>query len=347
MSTSIEWTDRTLNPGIYGCQAISPACAHCYAAPMARRLEGMGAPGYRDGSNVKGRQWTGKVRVDYSRIKDAFASLPKRKPCRVFVTSMADLFNGDVPFDFVHDVFKQMEARPHLTFQVLTKRPENALVFWEDWREAYYSQDGDTIDPLPDLEWPSNVWIGCTVEDQRRANERIPHLLRIPAAVRFLSVEPMLGPVDLTDLRSQGVSVNCLREMDAGDWCGRGLSDWSQRRVHWVIAGGESGPNARPSHPDWFRSLRDQCVEAEVPFFFKQWGEWIERRKGDKFDSKPTPIYLMRRSGSVVGAGERYDPARGDAALGRVGKKAAGRLLDGRTWDQSPEVLEQGKRGKE
>ena len=230
--TSIEWTDRTLNPGVYGCQIASPACQHCYAAALAHRLQRMGQPAYggltekRDGIV----RWTGEVRVDYDAIAPTFAKLPRSKPTRVFVTSMADLFHADVPFDFVDRVFDEMRRRPHVTFQVLTKRTARMAEFAEA------------------RGWPRNAWAGSTVEDQRRADERIPHLRRVPAVVRFLSMEPLLGPVDLR----------------GGDGVG------------WVIAGGESGRHARITHPDWFRSLRDQCAASGIPFFFKQWGEWSD-----------------------------------------------------------------------
>ena len=182
MSTNIEWTDHTLNPGIYGCQEVSPACANCYAAAMARRLAGMGQGAYEGVARQGG--WTGEVRVDFDRIKPAFDALPKRKPARVFVTSMSDLFHPDVPASFIDRVFREMEARPHLTFQVLTKRPEHMVSWWR-WTDG-------------DFAWPTNVWAGTTVEDQRRADERIPELLEVPAAVRFLSCETLLGRIDIS-----------------------------------------------------------------------------------------------------------------------------------------------------
>ena len=250
--TSIEWCDLSLNPGIYGCTEVSPACANCYAAGMAHRLVAMGV--YPDGITEKrssGVHWSGKVSVDFDQIEKAFAKLPKRKKARVFVTSMSDLFHADVPFEFVDEVFIKMAERPHLTFQVLTKRPERMVEFWQWVRD---DACGEAYTP----KWPTNVWAGCTVEDQRRADERTLWLLKVPAKVLFLSVEPMVGPVDV-----QAVFPHLLPS-------GRRLPG-----ITWVIAGGESGSRARPSNPQWFRSLRDQCAAHDVPFFFKQNGRWV------------------------------------------------------------------------
>lgn len=292
MSTSIEWTDHTLNPGIYGCTEVSPACANCYAATMAHRLSAMGV--YPEGITEKkaaGIGWSGKVIVDYDRIGLAFDKLPKRKPARVFVTSMSDLFHEDVPFEFVGRVFEEMAARPHLTFQVLTKRPERMKHFLGPIRptpgcvDCYTSRavcgrcrGTAVLRPNRGRGWPSNVWAGTTVEDQKRADERIPHLLRVPAPVRFLSCEPLAGAVNLASY------LEDTSDDSAGDVWGMppGHADEEHqflRGIQWVIAGGESGPKARPSNPAWFRSLRDQCAEAGVPFFFKQWGRWSGGRE--------------------------------------------------------------------
>jgi len=237
----IFWCDATLNPGLYGCAYASPACgtadrsSQCYAESMAARIVRMGGPAaalYREGVNAEGR-WTGRVSVHPERIASAFAKLPKRagRIRRVFVTSMSDLFHADVPFDFLDRVFHAMWARPHLVFQVLTKRPD---------RMAEYAAERL-------LQWPANVWAGCTVEDQRRADERIPHLLRVPAAVRFLSVEPMLG------------RINIFPQPIAG--------------LQWVIVGSESAGNApglRETNPSWVLDLVDQCDAAGVPVLVKQ-----------------------------------------------------------------------------
>lgn len=296
MTTGITWTDHTINPGIYGCTKISPACTNCYAMGMAGRLEAMGLDRYA--GTTEGGQWTGRVRVDFDAIGPAFAKLPKRTPARVFVTSMSDLFHHDVPAEFIGRVFWEMNNRPHLTFQVLTKRAERMA----SWSAGF-------------APWPRNVWAGVTVEDQRRADDRIPHLLRVPAAARFLSVEPMLSEVDLWTARYPWP--------DGG--AGKGSAFAWGRDVSWVICGGESGPDARPMHPDWARSLRDQCQAAGVPFFFKQWGEWapIPPDRGGV-------VRWVDADGTVRTGG----PQGSAAAMTCCGRKRSGRLLDGRTWDE-------------
>jgi protein gp37 len=320
-ATSIEWADYTLNPGIYGCSKASEACQHCYAMGMAHRLTAMGV--YPEGitrSTSHGPEWTGRVLVDYEAIGPAFAKLPKRKPARVFVTSMADVFHADVPFDFVLRAFEEMESRPHLTFLVLTKRPE---------RMAEYARRTDVLGG-----WPRNVWAGCTVENQARADERIPHLLRVPAPVRFLSVEPMLGPVDLgrwLSCAEPACAASGLCNGERGP-CGAGVSG-----INWVIAGGESGARARPSHPEWFRSLRDQCVAAGVPFLFKQWGEWAPGSWAAPARSQGSQA--MAADGRHKTCTEAFDPVAGDALVLRIGKAAAGREIDGRTWDEVPPLM--------
>lgn len=328
MSNPILWTDHTVNPGIYGCEEVSPACANCYAASMAHRLSAIGV--YPDGITTRrtsGVHWSGVVRVNYAAIATAFAKLPKRKPARVFVTSMADLFHADVPEAFHDAVFAEMESRPNLTFQVLTKRPE---------RMARYATS---------IEWPANVWAGTTVEDQRRADDRIPHLLRVPAGVRFLSMEPLLGAVDL--------AFTCFNGAD---------SFGTMPGIHWVITGGESGAKARPSHPDWFRSIRDACAAAGVAFHFKQWGEYVPRshtsrrhdwhaeRTPDLLDGQPwrIPTLDLPPWGTLTGSGQWFaqttpfnghdDDGSGETYMYRVGKHAAGRLLDGRTHDDFPDA---------
>jgi protein gp37 len=344
MTTSIEWTDHTINPGIYGCSIASPACEHCYAATMAHRQHAMGNyPLVTAKRGTKGIHWTGEVRVDYAAIAPAFAKLPKRKPARVFVTSMADLFHEKVPFLFVERVFEEMAARPHLTFQVLTKRPKEMADF-AGWGP---------------IDWPANVWAGTTVEDQRRADERIPHLLRVPAKVRFLSMEPLLGAVDLTEVNEgDGTYSNAFNGMNVNyDGSGYGMAgrDPATTGIHWVITGGESGPKARPSHPAWFRSLAAQCHAAGVPFFFKQWGEWAPSDDIDangKADHRYAEQYAedggaprhrwpdapVRETARRLGKGELGPDVSGDTTVFRVGRSAAGRLLDGVEHSAFPEA---------
>lgn len=322
--TRIEWARHVWNPGLYGCKPVSPACEHCYAAPMAHRLVGMGR--YPEGITKRGPDgvgWTGVVMR--SLTIQGLDSLPKtdrggRK--RVFVTSMSDVFHPNVPLDHsghswtLMDLFREMRARPHVDFLVLTKRPERAREFAQVASRYHVS----TAVYPPQTErwtWPANVWIGCTVEDQRRADERIPHLLQIPARVRFLSCEPLLGPVNLGDwldvLDHCGAcgqeieGATCDRCPECGAECaltrtwgtaqadrwrtgeryaedGR-HDDLSGPALHWVITGGESGHHARPSNPQWFRDLRDQCAAAGVPFFFKQWGAWVGEEDCDEAPS--------------------------------------------------------------
>jgi len=236
-----------------------------------------------------------------------------KTPRRVFVCSMGDLFHEDVhPYDIMR-IFNVMEKAKQHTFLVLTKRPEKMLEFYKRLRPGnvipgpYFSITGigeGWAGSPPRL--PDNIWLGITAENQQRANERIPILLQIPAAVRFVSVEPMLGPVDLS--LSDGVDLS----MSVGTGLKPGKS-YLINSLDWVICGGETGPGARPMHPDWVRSLRDQCQAAGVPFFFKQWGEYGLN-------------WLNDDNGKIEGS-EWMD---------RMGKKKAGRILDGRTWDEMP-----------
>lgn len=238
--SAIEWTEATWNP-ITGCTKVSPGCDNCYAERLALRLQAMGNPRYRNGFEVT-------LHPDQLDLP-----LRWRQPRMIFVNSMSDLFHDLVPDEFIVEVLATMERARWHTFQILTKRPGRMASFMRRHRPK----------PLP------NVWLGTSVEDQRWARIRIPKLLATPAAVRFLSCEPLLGALNL------------------GAWLSPG-------KIHWVIVGGESGPRHRPPLPRWVRSLRDQCREADVPFFFKQWG-------------------------------------------GRTAK-AGGRTLDGRTWDQMPNI---------
>ena len=225
MSSTIEWTDETWNP-VTGCTRLSPGCDHCYMFALYPRLKAMGVPGYEAVPS--------EVRLLPERLD---APMRWSRPRRVFVNSMSDVFHPSVPYEFINDIFDVMceasEQRGHV-FQVLTKRPGRAVGWWERNQDRYGS------------EWPSGVWIGTSVENQKYA-PRITVLARLPAAVRFVSAEPLLGSVDLR------------RWLASGD-------------VQWIIAGGESGPAARPMDLDWARDLRDQSAEAGVAFFLKQLG---------------------------------------------------------------------------
>ena len=280
----IEWTDATWNP-VTGCTKVSPGCDHCYASTLAERFRGTPGHYFEHGFDV--------------RLRPGKLDQPLRwtRPRRIFVSSMSDLFHADVPDEYIAKVFAVMALAPQHTFQVLTKRHGRMRSLLSSWqfREALRCELG-----RPDLaEWPlPNVWMGVSVENQKCADLRVPALLETPAVVRFLSCEPLLGPVQI----------------------GHYLAG-----IGWVIVGGESGRGARPMHPGWVRTIRDDCSHAGAAFHFKQWGEWVTE------DQAPEDITLPGISWRHFGD---------DAGTYKVGKKAAGRELDGRTWDEYPrEVL--------
>lgn len=326
MSNPIGWTDQTWNP-VTGCTPISPACDHCYARRMAKRLRGR--YGYPDmvsewsperGGCMVHRDASFDVTLHEDKLRDP---LHWRKPRRVFVVSMGDLFHEDVPRRSVIQVFATMALAPQHTFQVLTKRPtrmQTLLSSGDFWRSVGYAASdraGTDICAGDQLHPPSNVWLGVTAEDQQRADERIPILLQTPAAVRFVSVEPMLGPVHLEWLKG----LASLSPDWAGGTCGG--TGHPHPLLDWVICGGETGPGARPMQPEWARSLRDQCHVARVPFWFKGWGQWLAVSQG----AQDTRNLLHRTP-------------KGQNLFYRVGKKLAGDLLDGVEWHQTvfPEV---------
>ncbi|KRA44667.1 DUF5131 family protein [Devosia sp. Root635] len=223
--TSIEWTDATWNP-VAGCTIVTAGCTNCYAMRMAARLEAMDVEKYEGLTRKSGGRavWTGKVRLDHASLD---APIAWKKPRKIFVNSMSDLFHEDVPADFIELVWQTMAATPRHTYQILTKRPERMA---EVLRESRFRI-------LP------NVWLGTSVEDDR-VLERLDHLRLVPAAVRFVSFEPLLGSVAGADL--------------AG--------------IHWSIVGGESGPKARPMQEEWVEEIREACDRHGAAFFFKQWG---------------------------------------------------------------------------
>ncbi len=299
--TSIEWTDRTWNP-VTGCSHVSAGCRNCYAEKIAERFRGTKA--FPDGFDVT---------LHPDRLRDP---LKWRKPGRIFVNSMSDLFHESVPFDFIDQVFLTMATALDHTFQVLTKRAARMVEYFETSKHRTASHDWSRITPLP------NVHLGVSVENQMAAYARIPLLLQIPAAVRFLSCEPLIGRVDLCEYLGMwwNQSMKCFES--TGPMFNRGgIEGLSRPGIGWVIAGGESGPGARPMFPDWGRSLRDQCQAAGVPFFFKQWGEWAPYNGG-------------RDSWKELSKLE--NPKCMDTPLRRDGKKQAGRLLDGREWSEFP-----------
>jgi protein gp37 len=362
--SKIEWTEATWNP-IRGCSRVSEGCRNCYAEAVAARFSGPGQP-YEGLAKMTshGPRWTGQVRVVKEHL---FDPLQWRSPRRVFVNSMSDLFHEKLAGLHMDQVFAVMAMAPQHTFQVLTKRPERMRQYVNDqdasrrlgsalrslalvWPKRCLAAAAYAIESI---EWPlPNVWLGVSVEDQAAADERIPLLLRTPAAVRFLSCEPLLGPIDFHSMTTDPPNSGFALTDGLGCFDGEPPAG-----IDWVIVGGESGPHARPMHPDWARQIRDQCVAVGVPFFFKQWGEWVV-----PFDSAETG----ERACVVCGCTEEYAcpggcywascdrednadmedrcsqcvgkplPAYRAVKFHRVGKKAAGRELDGRTWDEYP-----------
>lgn len=305
-TSTIEWTDATWNP-VRGCTKISPGCKHCYAETFAERFRGVPGHPYEQGFDL---------RLVPGKLGDPFSWSRSRV---VFVNSMSDLFldrsavNEDVPEGYIARVFGVMEAADWHVYQVLTKRAERMQKMM-DRRAAALGRG-----PKP------NIWLGVSVEDRKYGLPRIEHLRETPAAVRFLSVEPLLEDLGTLDLRG----------------------------IDWVIVGGESGPGARPMHPDWARSIRDQCVEHGVRFFFKQWGahgpwvteEWFTHGGSDR--RAHTWVARTGESGACWiydddGSWVNYTgdpPEDGVAVMSNVGKKAAGRVLDGRTYDDMPPLV--------
>lgn len=303
--SKIEWTGETWNP-IVGCSIVSPGCTNCYAMKMALAPEHI---------ITKPLRWS--------------------KPRTVFVNSMSDLFHEDVPDAWIDKVFAVIGDTPQHTYQVLTKRSARMRQYLSHpQRSRYIAHEAAKLDdrgsfaaaatwdriealcrkPLP------NVWLGVSAERQQEACERIPDLIMTPAAVRFVSAEPLLGPIDFGRFFWQPDLPNARRD----------------DRLHWVIVGGESGPGARPMHPDWARGIRDQCQEAEVPFFFKQWGTWAPCF--GQMDVERAAVSVHDGTTFTVAAHERprMFSMLDRATMKRVGKAKAGRLLDGREWNEMP-----------
>lgn len=331
--SNIEWTESTWNP-IVGCSIVSPGCTNCYAMKMAARTEAMGISRY-DGttSTVNGYAvWTGKL----ARAPEAtlLQPLKRKKPTTYFVNSMGDLFHEDVPDEWIDQVFAVMALCRQHTFQVLTKRAARMLDYLVSRNGMGNAAICKAINGIPAslgnrrgaLEMPlRNVWLGVSTERQHEADERIPLLLNTPAAVRFISAEPLLGPIHLSSINHRGVVG------------GHGaIHDHGLGKLDWVIAGGESGPRARPIHPDWARSLRDQCAEAEVPFFFKQWGNWkpLDQMQ-EKIIRGAGKHAVVRLDGGHTVDTDVADPPR-DVFTFNMGKKGAGRILDGALHDAMP-----------
>lgn len=315
-NSKIEWTDHTFNPWT-GCTKVSPACDHCYAEGWAKRSGHVEWGPHGNRRRTSESNWKQPLKWN----REAEAAGVRRK---VFCASLADVFDNHKSIlpTWRTDLWNLIRMTPWLDWQLLTKRPQNiARYLPEDWGNG----------------WP-NVWLGTTVENQEEADRRIPHLLAVPAALRFLSCEPMLGLIDL--LRLQPKNATWLDCLNGREHIGTATVS-TESKIDWVIVGGESGHGARPMHPDWARSLRDQCAAAGTPFFFKQWGDW-------------TPGENVNKGGTLTGASwfggkwilqtitERASEEmhRDDAPdVWRVGKRHAGRLLDGKLHDGFPAEL--------
>lgn len=338
-NTGIEWTDATWNP-VVGCSVVSPGCTNCYAMKFAgRMLDGSPKAPHYAGTTQKtkgGHVWTGKLGLAPDHILTA--PLRWKKPRRIFVNSMGDLFHEDCPDEWIDRVFAVILMAPQHTFQILTKRASRMRDYVTALRHGDRAIGRPALElcheravervvggyfVIPPEPWP-NVWLGVSAEDQRRADERIPYLLQTPAVVRFVSAEPLLGPVNLTEI---GVPDD-----QAGKYAGHGYTFnalWPEddltlfnapAHIDWVIVGGESGANARPMHPEWARLLRRSCEEASthrpLSFFFKQWGEW-----------HPDALLYTTPEGQRPPANMK------------VGKAKSGCLLDGREHKAFPEVV--------
>lgn len=338
--TKIEWTDATANV-VNGCNIYSPGCANCYAMRLAgTRLKDHPTRVGLTQPSKAGPVWTGEVRFNEKALQQV---LRWTRPRRIFWNAHGDLFHESVPDEWIDRCFAAMALTPQHSHQVLTKRSARMRDYMRSLDRAIvkafapphqhpalddpHAEFFASIAPHAIAEWPlPNVWLGVSVEDQIRADERIPDLLATPAAVRWISAEPLLGPVDLLSIPAHGWYA-----LDAGEtWGGRASALRLDRRgLDWIVAGGESGPHARPMHPDWARSLRDQCKAAGVPFLFKQWGEWHPAGE---------PVEIMPNGDGIFAApGAFAKHWFGEKVLMlRVGKKQAGRLLDGARLDGYP-----------
>lgn len=340
--TAIEWAHRSWNP-VRGCSRVSKGCEHCYAERQAARMAGPG--GAYEGlveKGPKGPRWTGRVRVV---DKDLDAPLRWRKPQRIFVNSMSDLFHEAIGDDTIDRIFAVMALCPQHRFIVLTKRPERMRGYFRriaaqdpvlDGIACWHCAAGPVLTGVSDAEWEfalstemplPNVILGVSAEDQATTDERIPVLLDTPAACRIASLEPLLGAVDL--VRGGWSFLERIKSPTGKRW----------EKLDGVIVGGESGPGARPLHPFWVDDVRRQCLGAGVPFFFKQWGEWapiaygIEKEDGEI--NRVVNISCDGRKETLIGDGAAEFP---HVNLRRVGKKAAGAVLAGREWRGLPQA---------
>jgi protein gp37 len=361
--TKIEWADATWNP-ITGCSVVSAGCKHCYAMKLAgTRLQHHPSRAGLTQDTQNGPVWTGEVRFNEQWLDQP---LKWSKPRMIFVCAHGDLFHESVPDEWIDKIFAVMALSPHHTFQVLTKRPLRMMNYFNSFRDpsaevrAWQTMDwaseqfgsgiasGIAISQIP--KGLPNVWLGVSVENQTTADERIPLLLQTPAAVRWVSAEPLLGLVNLSHLNEDKETneLDCLKpytwEEEIENWRGTSddweaefldwydLTDMPSGLMHpgidWAVVGGESGSNARPMHPDWARSLRDQLKAAGVPFLFKQWGEWLPEYNAGELAASTHRFH----------SGFKFHRFEDGTPMMVVGKKSAGRLLDGVQHDGYPEV---------
>jgi protein gp37 len=366
--TLISWAESTWNV-INGCTVVSPGCANCYAMRWAatRMKNHPSREGLARMHNGH-PQWTGEVSLNK---KVSLEPVKWSRPRRIFVCAHGDLFHESVPDHWIDFVFNVMFLAPQHTYQVLTKRPARMreymqIVLDETEEQTAYrfavsmlhaGLENTPKDKLPLIQWPPpNAWLGTSVEDQERAEERIPLLLETPAAIRWLSCEPLLGPVDLSEwLVCPNWSDDIPMDMTTGlrECCAKcdftGIAGFEGLPiVDWVVVGGESGPGARPMHPTWARSLRDQCDRAGVAFHFKQWGDWLpfnQCRGKEQREAVSRTTIESNKTGNgkqtVFGAwsnGHKIYATPGiiPVQINNVGKRIAGRLLDGVQHDGYP-----------
>ena len=381
----IVWCDETWNP-IRGCSRISEGCRNCYAETMAARFSGPGQPYEglaRRNKNGEAR-WTGIARTVHNMLDQP---LRWERPRRIFVNSMSDLFHESLSNEEIAAIFGIMAAAPRHTFQVLTKRPQRMLDWFEWFRAEAYSEKrkhvlatyaanelGDASDESQgkqharlmnlydsttgvsqgDLPWPlPNVWLGVSVENQAAANERLPILMEVPAALRFVSFEPLLGPVDATRWIFDREAAIRQAQNGPASMSREQAEEYIADRIDWAIVGGESGKGARPMHPDWARSLIGQCKEAGIPAIFKQWGDWAPYIDESKYtrggaetprnaqtfvnlDGTTGAIWMIDGDGYLSNWTTNYIEGESHP-MTRVGKRKAGDLLDGVEYKAFPE----------
>lgn len=367
-ASKIEWTDRSDWNPIRGCTRVSPGCGGpgphggCYAEAIAARFSDPGQPfhGYAK-RTVKGPRWTGRVDLIDERLT---RPMRWRRPAKIFASSTSDIFHESLSSSDIDRLFAVMALCPHHTFQVLTKRSARMRAYLADRARRFFVCDeilalrGRATDNAIDKaiwdltrregalqnRWPlANVWLGVSVEDQQRGFDRIPDLLATPAAVRWISAEPLLGPLNLRCLEGSIDNAFDGYAFDALAGAGVSYSDtratvaFDTPKLDWIVTGGESGPGARPMHPDWARSLRDQCRATGVPFFFKQWGEWRDRGAEQPISARKYRSHIAYVDADT-GQNKPHPNRFSDETMVRLGRNRSGRLLDGIEHNAFPEV---------